>query len=127
MAAEAAKGLGEGLGKVGSGLAKQVILPKHWGRNALIVAGGVVFLPAVAAAGSAAAAGGSASAAFMTQAATTATSSAVTVANSTLPALKAAWMGTTSTFAYVGSLPWNEMYSAAEAAAHAAPTMAIAA
>jgi hypothetical protein len=117
MAGEAAKGLGEGLGKVGSGLAKQIILPKHWPRNIIILATASVGLPALSEAWSVSQAGGSGAGAFVQAFTTNVASTGATVAHAVPDAAGALWNMGGAGVEHVSNMPWGEIWEATSQAA----------
>jgi len=100
---------------------KQILNPKKYVRNAGLVALGVVFFPAAAAATTAATAGTSASTAFVGTAAQQAFGAGTTIVNTTVPTLKGLWMGGTSLASSAAAMPWSEMIEAAQAASVSPP------
>lgn len=117
MAGEAAKGLGQGLAKAGGGLAKQIILPKHWGRNVIILATASVGLPALSEAWSVSQAGGSGAGAFVEAFTTNVASTGATVVGAVPDAAGALWNMGGAGVEHVSSMPWDQIWQATSEAA----------
>ncbi len=105
-------------GKLLSGAAKQVFAPSNFKRNLIVLGLSSVFVPAAAAA--AAAPAGMATHAFMTSSASTAVSSVHGIATHVPEAASAVFSGGAEVVKGVTSLPWGEMWGAAQNATTAA-------